>query len=104
MRIPLPFNGYFIIAFPIERKGRLLHITFNFGTNYPLHFIPAYHLPVYASQHTLPYTTQDSVQDCWLSIILTTISNRMYFLNFQGATLTPLYVSVYGGSKVYEII
>ena len=46
--------GYLISAFPIERKGRLLHNTFNFWANYPVHFISAYYLPVYALQRTLP--------------------------------------------------
>jgi hypothetical protein len=32
----------------------------------PFTFVPAYALPVYASQWPLPDTTQDSVHGCWL--------------------------------------
>src|SRR5665648_650479 len=51
------------------------------GVNYPLHFIPAYYLPVYASQYTLPCTTQDSVLDCWLGFVKAVISNHMCSLS-----------------------
>jgi hypothetical protein len=39
----------------------------RFRGYFPVHFIPAYNLPVYASQWTLPDATQDSVHGCWLS-------------------------------------
>jgi hypothetical protein len=39
----------------------------RFRGYFPVHFIPAYNLPVYASQWPLPDTTQDSVRGCWLS-------------------------------------
>ncbi len=48
--------------------------TFDIGANNPLYTIPAYDLPVYASQDGLPRTTQDSVQDCWLGFVLAAIT------------------------------
>ena len=48
--------------------------------------IPAYNLPVYASQPRLPPATQDSVQNCWLGFVLATISGGTCSLSFQGAT------------------
>ena len=72
-----PLNEYDISVFPIERQGRLLHNTFNFGANCPLHLsIPAYHLPVYASRCLLPYTAQDSVLDCWLGFVKAVIADH----------------------------
>ena len=71
------FNDYDISVFPIEGQGRLLHNTFNFGANCPLHLsIPAYHLPVYASRCLLPHIAQDSVLDCWLSFVKAAIADR----------------------------
>src|SRR4029077_9463535 len=41
--------------------------TIDFGAIFPFTAVPAYNLPVYASQWPLPDTTQDSVRGCWLS-------------------------------------
>ena len=41
----------------------------------PFTFVPAYGLPVYASQCTLPATTQDSVRGCWLDFPAAAISD-----------------------------
>jgi hypothetical protein len=41
----------------------------------PVHFIPAYNLPVYASQWPLPDTTQDSVRGCLLGFAAAAISD-----------------------------
>lgn len=73
-------------AFPLPRKGRLFHMSRDFGINYPIHFIPACTLPVYALQYTLLCTTQDSVHDCWLDFIMVTISDYLLLMRFQGAT------------------
>src|SRR6476646_8015222 len=48
-----------------DRVGYSDHVRFR--GYFPVHFIPAYNLPVYASQWPLPDTTQDSVRGCWLS-------------------------------------
>jgi hypothetical protein len=40
--------------------------TIDFGAIFPFTAVPAYNLPVYASQWPLPDTTQDSVRGCWL--------------------------------------
>ena len=55
----------------------------DFGANHPLHTIPAYVLPVYASQARLPPTTQDSVQDCGLGFVLATIAGSTCSLSFS---------------------
>ncbi len=60
--------------------------TFDFGANHPVYTIPAYDLPVYASQDGLPRTTQDSVQDGWLGSVLAAIAGGTSSLNFQGTT------------------
>ena len=39
-----------------------------------LYFVPAYTLPVYASQWPLPDTTQDSVHGCWLGFAAVAIA------------------------------
>ena len=44
----------------IDRVGSSDHDRFR--GYFPVHFIPAYNLPVYASQWPLPDTTQDSVR------------------------------------------
>ena len=61
-------------AFPTERRGRLLQPRSISGLLIPFTCVPAYHLPVYASQHASPYATQDSVRDCWLSFITVAIA------------------------------
>src|ERR1700751_5481536 len=47
-----------------DRVGHSDHDRFR--GYFPVHFIPAYNLPVYASQWPLPDTTQDSVRGCLL--------------------------------------
>ncbi|MGE5409672.1 MAG: hypothetical protein ACM3MI_01835, partial [Clostridiales bacterium] len=66
---------------------------FNIGTNYPLHFIPACILPVYASQSVLPQPTQDSVNSCWLSFAIMVISNHLSLTNFHGATYSKVHLA-----------
>ena len=44
----------------IERLRRAIDATIDFGAMSPFTFVPAYTLPVYASQWPLPDTTQDS--------------------------------------------
>src|ERR1700751_927662 len=46
----------------------------RFRGYFPVHFIPAYKLPVYASQWPLPDTTQDSVRGCSLGFTAAAIS------------------------------
>src|SRR6516165_10213729 len=46
----------------------------RFRGYFPVHFIPAYNLPVYASQWLLPDTTQDSVRGCSLGSTAAAIS------------------------------
>ena len=41
----------------------------------PVHFIPAYNLPVYASQRPLPDATQDSVRGCLLGFAAAVIAD-----------------------------
>jgi hypothetical protein len=41
----------------------------------PVHFIPAYNLPVYASQRPLPDATQDSVRGCSLGFAAAVIAD-----------------------------
>lgn len=50
--------------------------TFNFGAIFPFTDVPAYNLPVYASQWPSPDTTQDSVRGCWLSFAAVAISGN----------------------------
>jgi len=40
----------------------------------PFTLVPAYTLPVYASQRPLPDTTQDSVHGCWLGVAAVAIA------------------------------
>jgi len=40
----------------------------------PFTLVPAYTLPVYASQWPLPDTTQDSVHGCWLGFAAVAIT------------------------------
>ena len=62
---------------PLRDKVDCFTTRFDFGANCPLHLsIPAYHLPVYASQCLLPHTAQDSVLDCWLSFVKAVITDR----------------------------
>jgi hypothetical protein len=47
----------------------------RFRGYFPVHFIPAYNLPVYASQRPLPDATQDSVRGCSLGFAAAVISD-----------------------------
>jgi hypothetical protein len=47
----------------------------RFRGYFPIHFIPAYNLPVYASQRPLPDATQDSVRSCSLGFAAAAISD-----------------------------
>ena len=65
------------LSSPLRDKVDCFTTRFDFGANCPLHLsIPAYHLPVYASQCLLPHTTQDSVLDCWLSFVKAVITDH----------------------------
>src|SRR5215510_9071432 len=55
-----------------DRVGYSDHVRFR--GYFPVHFIPAYNLPVYASQWPLPDTTQDSVRGCSLGFTAAAIS------------------------------
>jgi hypothetical protein len=55
-----------------DRVGYSDHVRFR--GYFPVHFIPAYNLPVYASRWPLPDTTQDSVRGCSLGFTAATIS------------------------------
>jgi hypothetical protein len=55
-----------------DRVGYSNHVRFR--GYFPVHCIPAYHLPVYASQWPLPDTTQDSVRGCSLGFTAAAIS------------------------------
>ena len=46
----------------------------RFRGYFPVHFIPAYNLPVYASQRPLPDATQDLVRGCSLGFAADAIS------------------------------
>jgi hypothetical protein len=46
----------------------------DFGASFPFTYVPAYLLPVYASQCPLPVTTQDSVRRCRLGFTAAAIS------------------------------
>ena len=47
----------------------------RFRGYFPVHFIPAYNLPVYASQRPLPDATQDSVRGCLLGFAAAVIAD-----------------------------
>ena len=55
-----------------DRVGHSDHDRFR--GYFPVHFIPAYNLPVYASQWPLPDTSQDSVRGCLLGFTAAAIS------------------------------
>jgi hypothetical protein len=84
-------------AFPFEGQGRLLRSRSIRGY-FPVHFIPAYNLPVYASQWPLPDTTQDSVRGrcarlrLRLGFTAAAISGDRLQRAFHGATRTDPYV------------
>jgi hypothetical protein len=57
--------------------------TIDFGANCPFTFVPAYCLPVYASQSPLPDATQDSVRGCRLGFTAVAISGDMVSCSFK---------------------
>jgi len=59
---------------PLRATGSATFDHIRFRGYFPVHFIPAYNLPVYASQWPLPDTTQDSVRGCWLGFTAAAIS------------------------------
>src|SRR5215472_17307910 len=61
----------------------------RFRGYFPVHFIPAYNLPVYASQRPLPDATQDSVRGCSLGFCRGRHRRRQTSTRLQGATPTP---------------
>ena len=56
-----------------DRVGYSDHVRFR--GYFPVHCIPAYHLPVYASQWPLPDTTQDLVRGYLLGFTAAAISD-----------------------------
>jgi hypothetical protein len=56
-----------------DRVGYSDHVRFR--GYIPVHFIPAYNLPVYASQRPLPDATQDSVRGCSLGFAAAVITD-----------------------------
>ena len=77
-------------------------ITIDFGAIFPFTDVPAYNLPVYASQRPLPDATQDSVRGCSLGFAAAVIADG----RLQRACKAQLphhrtYGSVYGGSRGY---
>src|SRR5260370_24540688 len=56
-----------------DRVGYSDHVRFR--GYIPVHFIPAYNLPVYASQRPLPDATQDSVHGCSLGFAAAVIAD-----------------------------
>ena len=61
-------------AFPLSGIGSATPITIDFGAMFPFTDVPAYNLPVYASQRPLPVATQDLVRGCSLGFAATAIS------------------------------
>ena len=54
--------------------GSATPITIDFGAIFPFTVVPAYNLPVYASQRPLPVATQDLVRGCSLGFAAAAIS------------------------------
>src|SRR3954454_23639950 len=59
---------------PLWGTGSATPITIDFGAMFPFTGIPAYNLPVYASQRPSPDATQDSVRGCSLGFAAAAIS------------------------------
>ena len=80
-----------------DRVGYSDHVRFR--GYFPVHFIPAYNLPVYASQRPLPDATQDSVHGCSLGFAAAVISDGRLQRAFKAQLPHHrTYRSVYGGS------
>ena len=69
------YNVLWDSAFPVSGIRSAASITIDFGAILPFTDVPAYNLPVYASQWPLPDITQDSVRSCELSFAAVIISN-----------------------------
>src|ERR1700745_3291993 len=81
-----------------DRVGYSDHVRFR--GYFPVHFIPAYNLPVYASQWPLPDTTQDSVRGCSLGFTAAAISgDRVQRTCTAQLPHHRAYGSVHGGSR-----
>jgi hypothetical protein len=59
---------------PLCGIGSATPITIDFGAMFPFTVVPAYNLPVYASQRPLPDATQDLVRGCSLGFTAAAIS------------------------------
>ena len=59
---------------PPSGIGSATSTTIDFGASFPFTVVPAYNLPVSASQRPLPDTTQDSVRGCRLGFTAVAIS------------------------------
>ena len=68
--------------------GSATPITIDFGAMFPFTVVPAYNLPVYASQWPLPDTTQDSVRGCWLSFAAVAIPGDWVTCAFKAQPCT----------------
>src|SRR5215468_4716986 len=75
-----------------DRVGHSDHDRFR--GYFPVHFIPAYNLPVYASQWPLPDTTQDSVRGCSLGFTAAAIAGDRVQRTLHGATPTERSVRI----------
>src|SRR6476620_6543088 len=85
-----------------DRVGHSDHDRFR--GYFPVHFIPAYNLPVYASQWPLPDTTQDSVRGCSLGFTAAAISgDRLQRTCTAQLPHHRAYGSVHGGSVNYAV-
>src|SRR3954454_3552745 len=60
---------------PLCGIGSATPITIDFGAMFPFTVVPAYNLPVYASQRPLPDATQDSVRVCSLGFAAAVIAD-----------------------------
>ena len=67
-----------ILSFCLPRSGirSATSIPIDFGAMLPFTVVPAYNLPVYASQWPLPDITQDSVRGCELGFAAVPISGN----------------------------
>ena len=68
-------DAVFDSAFPLCGTGSATPITIDFGAMFPFTVVPAYNLPVYASQRPLPDATQDSVRGCSLGFTAAVIAD-----------------------------
>jgi len=71
------------LGLPLSGIRSATSTTIDFGANCPFTFVPAYCLPVYASQRPLPDTTQDSVRGCRLSFTAVAIPDDMVSCAFK---------------------